>query len=76
LCIAPLASPFVLLQPKNAEKELYAPARDGTLNVLRAVAAATPRPKRVVVTSSVASIAYGHDAKKRDPALPCTDDTW
>lgn len=59
-----VASPFLLETPKDVEKELMKPAVEGTLHVLRAVAAASPQPKRVVLTSSMASVAYG----RSDPA--------
>lgn len=45
-----VASPFPLADPKDPETQLYRPAVEGTLNVLRAVAAANPRPRRVVLT--------------------------
>lgn len=47
-----LASPFPVSAPKD-EMELIRPAREGSLNVLRAVAAASPMPKRVVLTRYV-----------------------
>jgi dihydroflavonol-4-reductase len=50
-----VASPFPPQQPKN-EADLIAPAREGTLRVLRAAADAAVR--RVVVTSSFAAIGY------------------
>ena len=53
-----VASPFPAAAPKD-ENELIVPARDGALRVLRAAAAAGV--KRVVLTSSIAAIAYGHD---------------
>ncbi len=52
-----VASPFILKPPKH-EDDLIVPARDGALRVLRAAAAAGV--KRVVMTSSMAAIAYGH----------------
>jgi dihydroflavonol-4-reductase len=58
-----LASPFPLANPKH-EDELIKPAVEGTLTVLRACAAATPRPRRVVVTSSVAAVAYGYSPRR------------
>lgn len=51
------ASPFPLNQPKN-EDEVIRPAVDGTLRALKAAHQAGIR--RVVLTSSVAAIAYGH----------------
>ncbi len=52
-----LASPFPPKTP-NHEDELIVPARDGALRVLAAAAGAGV--KRVVMTSSMAAIAYGH----------------
>lgn len=56
-----VASPFPSATPSH-EDELIKPAREGTLRVLRAAKAAGT-VKRVVVTSSVASIAYGTQLK-------------
>ena len=50
-----IASPLPTENPKH-EDELIVPARDGTLRVLKAAVAAGAR--RVVLTSSVASIGY------------------
>lgn len=50
------ASPVPMRPPRN-EDEVLVPARDGTLRVLRAAAAA--RVKRVVLTSSIAAIVSG-----------------
>jgi len=52
-----IASPFPAVHPKD-EMELIRPARDGALRVLKAAKAAGVQ--RVVMTSSMASIAYGH----------------
>jgi len=57
-----VASPFLLGTPKDPEAELIRPAVEGTLNVLRAAADATPQPRRVVVTSSMASVGMGYTA--------------
>jgi nucleoside-diphosphate-sugar epimerase len=51
-----VASPIFLKVPKD-ENEMIIPARDGTLRVLRA--ASNAGVKRVVMTSSVAAVAYG-----------------
>lgn len=48
-----VASPVPVIQPKNAD-EVIRPAREGTLNVLRAAKAAGVR--RVVMTSSIAAV--------------------
>ncbi len=50
------ASPFPSKVPKN-ENDLIAPAREGTLRVLRAAKDADVR--RVVLTSSTAAVSYG-----------------
>jgi nucleoside-diphosphate-sugar epimerase len=52
-----VASPFPPTVPRR-EEELIAPARDGTLRVLRAARDAGVR--RVVLTSSFAAVGYGH----------------
>jgi dihydroflavonol-4-reductase len=52
-----VASPLVTYVPDD-ENELIIPAREGTLRVLRAARAAAVR--RVVITSSMGAIAYGH----------------
>lgn len=54
-----IASPFPDHDPKD-ENELIKPAVDGTLRVLRA-AADSGSVRRVVLTSSIAAITYGHD---------------
>jgi nucleoside-diphosphate-sugar epimerase len=53
-----IASPLPRTPPKN-DDELIVPARDGALRVLKAAAEAGV--KRVVLTSSVAAVIYGHD---------------
>lgn len=60
-----IASPFPAVHPKD-EMELIRPARDGALRVLKAAKAAGV--KRVVMTSSMAAIAYGHGDKRADVA--------
>jgi dihydroflavonol-4-reductase len=57
-----VASPFPAQKPEDPE-ELIRPARDGTLRVLRASIAAGV--KRVVLTSSVAAVSYGHKVEGR-----------
>ncbi|MFN2377669.1 MAG: SDR family oxidoreductase [Candidatus Binatia bacterium] len=56
--VAHVASPFPAMAPAD-ENELIRPAVEGTLRVLRA-AAASGTVRRVVLTSSVAAVAYGH----------------
>lgn len=58
-----VASPFPAVHPRD-EMELIAPARDGALRVLRAARAAGV--KRVVMTSSMAAIAYGHGENRAE----------
>ena len=57
-----LASPYPAENPK-VENELIAPARDGTLRVLRAAHA--EGVKRVVLASSFAAVAGGHLGENR-----------
>ena len=55
-----IASPFVIQEPKD-ESLLIKPALEGTLRALKA--AKKSKLKKVVLTSSMASIAYGHEKK-------------
>lgn len=55
-----VASPFPAAVPKD-ESELITPAVEGTRRVLRAAAAAGT-VRRVVLTSSLAAVYYGHSA--------------
>ncbi len=72
-----IASPIPAAEPKD-DQELIGPARDGALRALKAAKAAGV--KRVVMTSSMAAIAYGMDGNRRvfteadwtDPAHPDT----
>jgi dihydroflavonol-4-reductase len=57
-----LASPFPAEEPKD-ENDLILPAREGTVRVLRAAHAA--KVKRVVIVSSVAAVAGGHEGENR-----------
>ena len=68
--VAHLASPFPPSDPKD-ENELIRPAVDGTMRVLRA--AARHNVPRLVQTSSVAAVAYGHP---RERTAPFTEDDW
>lgn len=66
-----VASPFPAAAPDD-ENELVRPAVEGTLRVLRAAAdAGTVR--RVVLTSSVAAVAYGHSQPIN---RPLTEEDW
>jgi dihydroflavonol-4-reductase len=64
-----VASPFPAGIPKH-EDELIQPAREGTLRVLRAARDAGVR--RVVLTSSFASIGYGHPPQ----TAPFDETSW
>ncbi|WP_406816728.1 SDR family oxidoreductase [Mycobacterium sp. M23085] len=64
-----VASPYPPDEP-NDEDEVIAPARDGTIRVLRA--ARDAGVKRVVLTSSFAAICRGHGAPERE----FTEDDW
>ena len=67
------ASPFPAQPPKD-ENDLIMPAREGTLRALRAAnAAGTVR--RVVLTSSSASIISGHPAERLQQG-PFTEEDW
>jgi nucleoside-diphosphate-sugar epimerase len=56
------ASPFPLHEPKD-ENELIAPARDGTIQVLKTAQA--EGVKRVVIVSSSSAILPGHEGENR-----------
>jgi nucleoside-diphosphate-sugar epimerase len=64
-----VASPFPPSEPKH-EDELIAPARGGSLRLLRA--ARDAGVKRVVLTSSFAAIGYGHEVQK----TPFDEKNW
>jgi dihydroflavonol-4-reductase len=65
-----VASPFPAKPPRD-EQDLIRPAVEGTLRVLRAAVAG--RVQRLVQTSSMAAVAYGHP---RGRAEPFTEDDW
>ena len=62
-----LASPFIVGEPKS-EDELIRPAKEGTMRALEAAKKAGV--KKIVLTSSIVAIAYGHDKKI------CSGDDW
>lgn len=64
-----VASPLPIGVPKD-ENELVRPAREGALRVLKA--AKRSQVKRVVLTSSLAAIAYGHT----ETTKTFTEDDW
>ncbi|KAF1863381.1 hypothetical protein Lal_00031267 [Lupinus albus] len=65
------ASPFYN-DVKDPQAELIDPALKGTLNVLNSIAK-SPNVKRVVLTSSIAAVAY--NGKPRTPDV-VVDETW
>jgi dihydroflavonol-4-reductase len=65
-----VASPFVIEQPKD-RNELIRPAVEGTRRALNAALAAGV--ERIVLTSSIAAIAYGHEA---EPDRVFTEADW
>ena len=60
-CILHMASPYVM-NVKDAARDLVRPAVDGTLAMLKA-AAANPRVRRIVLTSSMAAITDEPDGR-------------
>ena len=58
-----VASPVGTDVPRRQAERLIRPARDGTLRVMKAAAAAGVR--RVVLTSSIAAVLEGHQDKRR-----------
>lgn len=58
-----IASPFPRTLPKT-DDELVIPAKEGVLNVLKA--ASINKVKRVVITSSIASVVYGKSKNNRN----------
>ncbi|XP_028787174.1 tetraketide alpha-pyrone reductase 1-like, partial [Neltuma alba] len=66
------ASPFIINDIKDPQDELIDPAVKGTLNVLKSCAK-FPSVKRVVLTSSIATVAYNR--KPRTPQV-VVDETW
>ena len=60
-----IASPCFVEEPKN-EKELITPALEGTLRALKA--AHKSKVKKVVLTSSIGAIAYGHTKSICNPS--------
>lgn len=65
-----VASPLPAVPPKD-ENELIVPARDGALRVL--AAAVAEKVERVVMTSSVAAVVYGH---ARDGSKTYDESDW
>tara|TARA_Y100000589_G_C27173139_1_gene637618 strand:- start:997 stop:2010 length:1014 start_codon:yes stop_codon:yes gene_type:complete len=60
-----IASPCVIKEPKE-EKEIIDPAVQGTLRALKA--AQKSKVKKVILTSSIGSIVYGHKKEICDPS--------
>ncbi|MDM1296315.1 aldehyde reductase [Sphingobacterium sp. N143] len=66
-----VASPFPATLPKK-EDELILPAKNGTLSILKA--ATDNAVKRVVMTSSLAAVAYGQSVQ--NPSKVFTENDW
>lgn len=66
-----IASPFPRVLPKN-ESELIEPAKNGVLNILKASSA--NGVKRVVITSSLASVVYGKS--KSETSNTFNENSW
>jgi nucleoside-diphosphate-sugar epimerase len=64
-----VASPFPVNLPKH-EDDIIIPAREGTLRVLKAAAAAGV--KRVILTGSFGAVGYGHAPRN----TPFTEEDW
>ena len=60
-----MASPFVMADPEDPE-EVIGPARDGTMNVIKACAE-VGGVKRVVLTSSCVAVFSGREGKSDRP---------
>ena len=60
-----IASPCIVKEPKD-EKEIIDPAVKGTLRALKA--AHKSNVKKVILTSSIGSIVFGHNKKICDPS--------
>jgi len=65
-----IASPFPKELPKH-EEDLILPAREGTLNILKA--AAGNKVKRMVIASSLAAVVYGKNKTEMDRIFNETD---
>ena len=65
-----VASPFPSAEPDD-ENDLIIPAREGALRAVRF--AAKGKVKRVVLTSSMAAVAYGHN---KEPGYEYNEDDW
>lgn len=65
------ASPFPLDKPKDPENELYKPAVNGTMSVMKAAQA--NKVKRVVITSSVVAI---YETKDKLTKHTFTPEDW
>ncbi|KAL2860820.1 uncharacterized protein BJX67DRAFT_386268 [Aspergillus lucknowensis] len=69
-----IASPFPIHAPRD-DYDVIIPAVEGTKRVLKA--ARDARVKRVVLTSSVAAVAYGAAHQHRDSrSAPFTEENW
>lgn len=67
-----IASPIIFEKIKNPEEEIIRPAKEGALRVLEA--SLRNKVRRVVLTSSIAAISYGHEPPKDEALLD--EETW
>ncbi|WOL01323.1 hypothetical protein Cni_G10039 [Canna indica] len=69
-----VASPCILEDPRDPQRELVAPAVEGTVNVLEAARAAGAR--RVVVTSSISAMVPNPTWALDHPGRPVDEECW
>lgn len=69
------ASPFFIEKPKNAERDLIIPAKNGTKSVLESASAAGT-VKRIILTSSIAAIMGDADDASSIPDNTFNEDHW
>lgn len=67
------ASPFIFTDIKDPEQDLIKPAVQGTENVLNS-ASVTPSVKKIVLTSSIASI-FGDNIDLQTGSIDCLDES-
>ncbi|ORX56791.1 NAD(P)-binding protein [Hesseltinella vesiculosa] len=73
--IAHVASPVVINDVTDPQHQVLNPARNGTLNILKAAHSHGKNVKNVVVTSSVASVA-SESVRTSQPGYVFTEEDW